>query len=252
MKKKSSKTRHDAIMGTVSVGHSYLTVSYDSSDGTLRLHEAEPDSLHLVRSYERASGKDKVLNSMKANDPNVSFDIWPQLKKSFDYLIAVDTNTRTVAGRRLSVAFAYYSPKPLNSMTNEIPFDPLGGFAMLDVKTHINPERLGWHLVLKHHFQDLSAKFRTGLIVDSELGNLKSINDRHSPYYRDYLLPKGVTMLYASDAASDQLPNQMIRYCDKAAESVFKYFGDDLSGLSHIGSDDDNCAGYAYLKNEQA
>lgn len=230
-----------------------MIVTYDSADGTIEIHNANQDSFHLSRSYERTLEKEKVISLIKAGGSKVSFDSWPELQSSFDYLIAVDTNTRMVAGRRLSVTVAYHSPKLLKLMTNEVPFNPLCGYVMLDINSGINPECFGWHLILKNHTKKLGfEKLRLGLIVDSELGQISAMNKRQVPYYRDFLLPNYTTILYASDAAADSLPNMMIRYCDKAAEAVFKYFNGDLSSISHIQSDDDNCKGYAFFQTNGA
>ena len=253
MKKQKKKIRQDIIAGTAKDKVSSLTVSYNPKDGTIQIDDIDPETLNLNRSYERVSGKEKLLTSIKTKGTSVSFDTWPELRSSFDYLVAVDTNTRTIADRRLSVSIAYHSPRRLKEMTKEVPFVPLCGYVMLDVSPEVNPERMGWHLILKNH---TDARFFMGLhlgfIVDSELGAIPAINKRAMPYYRSHLLPSYSTMIYASDAASDSLPNQMIRYCDKAANSVFQYFDGDLSTISHITSDDDNCKGYAWFETKMA
>jgi hypothetical protein len=72
---------------------------------------------------------------------------------------------------------------------------------------------------------------RVGLVVDSELGKIEKINNGILPYIGSFLLPSHIKLLYASDAASDTLQNQMIKYCHRAALSAKKAIIDSVDSI---------------------
>jgi hypothetical protein len=247
MSKPAPKKRHDTIIGVTKGSVSKLTITYDKVDGSIFIHELDPETIHLVRSHDRTSGKEKVLTSIKSANPRVPFDVLPALRANFDFLLAIDTNTRVIAGRRVSITVAYRTPKSIK-IRGDIAFIPVCGYVMLDVDSSINPERLGWQLVLSSNIDAVALKHeRLGVIVDSELGALPEMNSRSQPIYEDSFLPNFATLIYASDASADSLPSQMIRYCDKAAEAVFSRLMVDLSILEGVKMPYAGCAGYAWF-----
>jgi hypothetical protein len=249
----NKKARTERIQGVTPGIVSQITVTYDPSDRTIGIHELDRDSLTVSRSYNRDSGKEKVTTAIKSSRENLSFDIWPELKASYDYLLAIDTNTSERAGLRVSVTIAYVVPSRLRTVKSEIRFVPLCGYVAVNVRQSINPEALGWHLILKNHLgRTLRQKARVGAIVDSELDRLPAINSRAIPYYSGHYLPQNVTLVYASDATADELPNQMIRYCDKAATAAMAKIFEDAQQLKALRSDDPNCVGYAWLQTKRA
>lgn len=247
------KPRIERIQGVTAGMVSKITVTYDPSEGTIRIHELDPDSVTVSRSYNRESGKEKVTTAIKPRREDVSFDIWRELKASYDYLLAVDTNTTESHGMKISVTTAYVVPKRLSELTSEVHFVPLCGYVAVNVKSSVNPETFGWHLIIKNHLgRSLENKGRVGVIVDSELDRLPNINSRMAPYYGKYFLPHNATLIYASDATADQLPNQMIRYCDKAATDAMGKILKRPEQLRGLPSDDPNCDGYSWFQTKSA
>jgi hypothetical protein len=168
------------------------------------------------------------------------------LKQNYDFLIAVDTNTEVVDGTRLSTCFSYVVPRKLAEHDDKVLFVPLCGYVFINVREFINPELLGWHLILKNHVETVPAKIaRVGMIVDSNLGNLPKINQRGMPYLLEHKLPAHVTLIYASDAMTDTLPNQMLRYCDKAAEQASNQLRCNMKALKELSNGERMCDGYA-------
>ena len=217
------KTRHDIIEWTSAGEVSSLTFDVNPMSGDVSLLEADPTKTKLKTLYERASGKDKILTSVPVSSKNSSFDTIATLREQFDHIIAIDTNTKIHKGKRIAITTAYCVKSSLKDCGSEIPFAPLCSFLLVGLDQDEKAEPIGWFLTLKYkinatHFIDRSL----GVVVDSELGDHDLINSRSKNFYFKYLLPKTFKFIYASDAAKDQLPNQMIRYCDRANNMLFK------------------------------
>lgn len=246
-KSRQERPRKDYIYATTKGEVSHLTVHYDPVQDRVTIADADPDTARLETSYERpSSGKEKVVSSIAAPSSGASFSTFTTLKDSFDYLIAIDTNTKKIGDHQLSVCASYLIEQPLKSYVREVPF--VGGpcYAMLDVNEAVNPERLGWHLIIKNHFR-APSDVRIGVIVDCELGEHQGMNSGAVPYYEGYFLPDNISLIYASDASNDSLVNQMIRYCDKLAARAISEISGKIDDLKKARSRDDNCAAYAYF-----
>ena len=234
MKKK--KPRHDIIEWTSASEVSSLNFDVDPMSGNISFLEADPTKTKLKTIYERASGKDKILTSVAVPSKSSSFETDAVLRERFDHLIAIDTNTKVHKGKRIAITTAYCVKGSLKDYGSEIPFDHLCSFLLVGLDEDEKAEPIGWFLTLKHkinanHFIDRSL----GVVVDSELGDHDLINSRRKSFYFRYVLPETFKFIYATDAVADQLPNQMIRYCDKASNMVFETIKgklDELIGLA--------------------
>jgi len=244
---RQKRPRRDYIYATTKGEVSHLTVRYDPAQDRVTIADADPDTVRLETRYVRpSSGKEKVVSSIAAPSLGASFSTFMALKDRFDYLIAIDTNTKKIGDHQLSICATYLIEQPLKSYVSEVPFVAGPCYAILDVNEAVNPERLGWHLVIKNHFR-APPNVRIGVIVDCELGEHLGINSRAIPYYEGHLLPENVSLIYASDASSDSLVNQMIRYCDKLAARAISEISGKMDDLMNARSRDDNCAAYAYF-----
>lgn len=242
-----SKKRSVAYVGTTKEIVDRITLTLDETTGELTIGEVNPASLTVKHYYKRDSGKEKILFSAPASKSDIRFLYLDSIRRDFDYLVAVDTNTRVISGRRVSVAVAYATPL-LRSAATRIPYIPIAAYGILDVASSINPERLGWHLILQHHVipTHQAQRLKVGLVVDSELGVIPQINERSECYYDRHALPPYVKLIYASDAAAETLPNQMIRYCDKQAERMMSELHKHLPTLNPAPNGDHNY--YAFIK----
>lgn len=247
MKRNKPKRRTESIVGITKGSVSKITFTYDNSDGTVQIHELDPDSVHLERSYAREAKGEKILTSIKTGNPRVPFDVMPALRANYDYLFAVDTNTRERDGRRVSVSIAYCTPNSIKK-AGDVPFVPVGGYVSLNVAPAVKPEKLGWHLFISQILEKSGLDcLKIGVVVDSELGELPAINKRLQPYYMNFMLPEYATLIYASDASSDSLPSQMIRLCDKVAESIFSQLAHDPSAFDRLNLKDPGCEAYGWF-----
>lgn len=201
-----------------------LTFHIDPTTGVTSILELDPSTLRSEISYQKQNGKDKVIYST----PVMGFSALneshlDQLKKQFDYLIAVDTNTierpKRTQGCRVSVCASSAISQSLDALPANMQSQPVAAYLIVDPGPTVNPEPLGWHLNISRlsTIPALSSK-RVGVIVDSELGLLPCINARKIPYYGQHMLPGNMTLIYASSDKPEIFVNQMLKHCDSMAE----------------------------------
>jgi hypothetical protein len=246
-KSEPEKARIDQVEGKTAGIVNRLTVTVDEMAGTIEFHELDPATMRLSRGYERESGKKKVLVEQPGFSTTMSLDSDQQIRRSFDYLVAVDTNTRVVHGSLVCATVCYTVPHKLAHYANEVPFVHLCSFVTVGLKPVISPENFGWHQILSKP-RRADAGGRIGFVVDSALGDLPGINARTKPYYRDFLLPEGTTLIYASDAAGDTLPNQMIKLCDRVGTMLLDDLERHPEKMSNLKVGTEEFAGIAQVK----
>jgi hypothetical protein len=221
-----TKLRQDQVYGTVNVGEDQtLTVSYYPQTDEIEIVDAQKGSTRIERNYERNSGKPKVVSSIPS-DGKTSFTAKRALF-AYDWVIAVDTNTRMLLGKRCGVCVSYFTPKPPAKCDSEVPFICLAAYLIVGIREGINPEQIGWHLIITRHVNSSrTPDQRLAMVVDSELGSHREINDRKKGYYMNNVLPAQISMVYASsDADNETLGGMMIGMCDRMATKVFDQLG---------------------------
>lgn len=219
--------RDHFVIGQAAGVVSSLTFTIDPITGIPNILELDPTSLRTQISHARENGKDdKVLFSSPTDGfAALGETFLEQLRKKFDYLIAVDTNTEVsrIDGFKVSACFICCIIEPLAALKDEVPYQHLASYLILDSGDEGNAERLGWHLVATVHINTpyLRTK-RVGVIVDSELADHVAINARTKPYYGSHLLPQNMSLIYASSDKIETLANEMIRMNDKNSSHFMK------------------------------
>jgi hypothetical protein len=225
MKRRRNKTkpRQDQVFGVVNLREDRtLTIHYDPHADEIEIIGAEKGSTRTERNYERNSGKPKIVSSIPS-DGKTSFTASRALF-AYDAVFAVDTNTRMLFGKRCGVSVSYFTPQPpAKCDSNGVPFICLAAYLIVGIREEVNPEQIGWDLILtKHLNSSRTPDQRIAMVVDSELGSHREINDRKKGYYMNNMLPAELTLVYASsDADNETLGGKMIGMCDCMATKVF-------------------------------
>jgi hypothetical protein len=225
MKRRRNKTklRQDQVYGTVNVGEDRtLTLNYYPQTDEVEIVDAEKGSTRIERNYGRNSGKPKVVSSIPS-DGKIFFTAERALF-AYDSVIAVDTNSRMIFGKQCGVCVSYFTPQPpAKCDSNGVPFICLAAYLIVGIRKEVNPEQIGWHLILtKHLNSSRTPDQRIAIVVDSELGSHREINERKKSYYMNNILPAQLTLVYASsDVDNETLGGKMIRMCDGMATKVF-------------------------------
>ncbi|HEY0233696.1 MAG TPA: hypothetical protein VGC86_01380 [Afipia sp.] len=213
-KDRKSRDRQDWVYGIVDARESgKIEATYDFERNAIDIVGAEPGSTKTVRSYERASGKPKVTSSVPSTGTTM---------KAFDYVVAIDTNSRMIGGKKCAVCFSYFAPKCLSAYEDRIPFLPLTAYFIIGINDTENPERIGWHLTLTRNIIPAyrADHGRIAVVSDSELGLHTQINARKVGYYDNQMLPDWATIVYGSDKERDTLQGAMLALCHQGADRL--------------------------------
>lgn len=245
-----SKARDDYVYGIIDARETgEIQVIYDSSTGKIELVGAEPGSTKVVRSYKRDSGKDDKVVSSIPHDVGAPFDPDDALR-SFDHVVVMDTNKRTIAGKECAVCFSYLIPVKLTEHEGDIPYSPLTAYFIVGIAKGVNPERIGWHLTLTNNIlpaYDASRHGTLALVTDSELGLHANINARKVGYYNEHILPEWAKLVYASDKETDTLGGAILKACHNGATQVIEEMRKRVNPFEKIGNGDANFEGYSQI-----
>lgn len=189
----------------------------------------------IITTYERAKVP-KVLNKIAI--PGLTALITPDnLFDYFDNIYAVDTNTDVESGVSVC-AFASITHDPeskqskfnIDPKTGKLSIGKCSGESIVEAAFAFNagnhkPENLAWHIILEaiKNSTALDKTHKTALVVDSDLSNIESYNNRTSSYFLDFILPGNIYLIYASsEGKNNSLINYSIGLCDKAATQLIK------------------------------
>lgn len=196
-----------------------------SQAGTIALlddhgRQLTPASAHVQTQYPRPKGA-KVLNAGPVDPAQIPTRADAALL-GFDLVYAVDTNTREIRGKPVSVTAVVLGK-------SQLPRASIFAFAPTQAIEHrevtCDPERLGWSAVVRGISMnaDLAGLRRIALVVDAHLGEIPAINSRTAPIIDDELLPPRFTLLYASaDAGKESILNKMIAVADQEASALLR------------------------------
>lgn len=174
------KKRNEYIYGTTNSDITELVVTVDGLTGEISFGHPMINT-YSESSYDRSKGP-KVLSRVPQPDGNLTFDGHKAFERNFVYHCAVDTNTRTIAGKRISVT-AVVAAKPMT-----IP-GPAGlkKFWKFDVpfcfewtELNVDAEKFGWLAACERLVDEglTTSTAKIGMIVDSHLGDIVHYNER--------------------------------------------------------------------------
>lgn len=244
---KDKKDRNETLYYRTKGAVSNLSFTYDPKTGEFTLHEADPESVRVEKSYKRESGKDKVLGAVFTNSNKASFSLNDAAKNNYDYAIAVDTNSKLYKGKKISVCTSYAVPDPLRKYDNQIPFSHLASYILVNVRDEVNPELIGWNLIIKSHLRKAYKKSKFVVFVDSEKDSLEYYNSGVVPLFGGEFIPDNVKLCYASDKENDSLQGQMIKMCHNVANSIYHGINKDSVINSDLTNGSDFLEGYLFV-----
>lgn len=246
-KTKSTKPRITTLTMDMGIPVQIKNISI-TTDGSLHLFDENqkplrPEKSILERSYERTKGP-KVLTQIPTSPTN-SLTLSPDLALTkYDTIFAIDTNTRKLHGRMVSVA-ALVLGKWTRAPDLKLCFAPTQALEFHDCDCH--PDLLA----LKHVIMQIendprrSTAGNIAFIIDSHLGNFEKIISRQIPILDECYFPKWANLIYASDAASDSISNILLRASDHAANSLLQQIE---SGAGHLVSQEESPAHASYFR----
>ncbi|MDN3681802.1 hypothetical protein QWZ04_15970 [Vibrio tapetis subsp. quintayensis] len=248
------KPRIDKIQFTTKEKVSQITFTYDRTRDGFILPDANSESIKVERSYDRDSGKPKVLSNVPGVTNFASFDVDRMLMEEYDYLISIDTNSRELKGKKISICTCYYVPGKLRQHKNGVPFYQLTSYIIVNPNMDVNPEQIGWALVINNNLKlPLDDKDEImAIVVDSEKDSLPKYNTRSKPYLGQSYLPEQLKFCYASDKDKDTLPGQMLKMCHNVSNQIFRQMQLEKTDLPPLTNGGGLCDGYIVVREKDA
>lgn len=175
----------------------------------------EPKRIEVGTAYRRAKGP-KIITRAETNPADILLDVNHHLA-SYDWIFAVDTNTKAIGAESVSVTaivllrdISFAGPRWSAKVV------PQSSLEVRDAR--VPPERLGWRHLLWVIGQNKLAG-RVAVFVDSELGELAALNKREKELLPGFVVSENVTLIYASTdvGRAELVGNKAVAECDRRA-----------------------------------
>lgn len=210
-------------MGKSTTANGYM---YDPKTGKVAvLNNGEilkPQKAFVEQSYERTK-KPKVLNRIETH-PDILFANPNRILEQFDTIYAVDTNTKVINSRKVSVTGIVVGENIKNIIQKQTAIRYRAIFCLEFRNLSCKPENLGWSEAIKGicRTSKYNKRKRIALVVDSDLGLLDAYNNREKPLIKDYFLPENFSLIYAStDSGKENISNKMLKLADRISNLIF-------------------------------
>lgn len=220
------KVRTEYIYGTTKGDVSELILTTNSKTGEISF-ENDMVNVYSEVTYDRPDKGPKVLSRIPQKDEDLSFQPEKKLPEMFDFLCAVDTNTKNIRGKNVSVVgvvtFQSVWVPEKNGM--ELFWQTNVPFCLEYINIKTKPENFGWIAAIQHleQFDYLKEENRIGMVVDSDLGKINDYNQRKKPIYGPDYLPERFQLIYAStDVGKENIVNKLICSADSVSKQCLK------------------------------
>jgi hypothetical protein len=177
-----------------------------------------PRSIDIGVGYDRPKGT-KVMTRAQANPTDILIKVNDHLA-GYDWIFAVDTNTKMIGAESASVTAIVLLREILTTGDRwSAKIIPQPSLEVRDAQ--VPPERLGWRHLL-WLIKETHIEGRVAIFVDSELGEISALNRRERELLPGFLLPENTTLFYASsDVGREELiGNKALAECNRDARNL--------------------------------
>jgi len=177
--------------------------------------------------YIGDSGKEKVTSRIQDRVIPDAKDLLRHLS-SFDLIIGVDTNTRTINSEEVSVTgIIHLRLVPVPDETGYNGIMQMPGFLLFrNCPKELHPEKFAWINIINRFNRDPGNRHRRfSIVTDHDLGNHIPFNKRQTAIFKEFYMPDNFTLMYGrGDGSSDNILNDLIKKCDKKSTDVLNCF----------------------------
>ena len=174
--------------------------------------------------YKTDLGKEKVDARIPDKVIPNDAELMRYLSSSFDRIVGVDTNTKTIGSETISATgivqcVVQSMPEPNTYYAN---FPEHGVMLFRNCPGELPPEKFGWIQVIQKVNNDPSNRLkRFGIITDHDLNNHISYNNKQKPIFMAFHLPGNFKLMYGrGDGSTQSLLNHIVKQCDKESTDV--------------------------------
>lgn len=220
--RKPRKQRDEWVKLQAKGGPDGVLFHFDKETGGVFSPQAIPGTVTTYQSYRKSNGSEKIIYQVSGRGRSANLSLRHELSTHFDVIAGIDTNTYEIDGRLLSIAFSFASAPILKQNFDSLRIEPTPAFIFENVHEGINPEVIAWYHFFASTLPLISGngRYDVAMVVDSELGRHPEINARTTPYYREFILPDRVQLIYASSDTGTDLPNKLIKQCDHGSRTL--------------------------------
>lgn len=191
---------------------------------TVNGRSIEPVVTFSQMHYKTDSGKEKVEYRIHDKVIPDEAELMRYLSSSFDLIIGVDTNTKTIGSETISVTGTVHCvvhsiPEP---DTYSADFPEHGVILFRNCPNELPSEKFGWISEIQriNHAPQSKAK-KYALVTDHDLDNHISYNDKQKPIFKNFYLPDNFKLVYGrGDGPTQNLLNYIVKQCDKESNEV--------------------------------
>ncbi len=177
--------------------------------------------------YASASGKERIITRIHDKVVVGEPDILRHLSSSFDLIIAMDTNTKEIAGESVSACGIVHCILQPFSDTGGVgyyaSFPWQNTLLFRNSLGNLPPEKYAWITEIrriKDTVPHMESR-RFGLLTDHDMANHNLLNAKKLPIFADIYLPDNFTLLYGrGDGSSESILNKLVKRCDEEASIV--------------------------------
>lgn len=212
-------------------------VSFDCNQVWVHLPSGEKTKADAVLSqtqYTRKSGKEKVVYSI---DGKIILDV-ATFFASYDFISAIDTNTKLINGDMVSVSAILECYPKLNKAVGQVKMKyRINGNTVFKNCPNNASERYAWARLIAMIASTPAYRddLKVALVTDHDLNRHHQYNTRQLPIYEDFYLPANFELVYASgDAKTDSILNMFIAKCDENASDIIRQL--EKTGTAAIGN----------------
>jgi len=183
-----------------------------------------PEYMERAVHYARAKGP-KIQSRSKVTGDRVSVGGLKEFTQ-YDSVFIIDTNARIVNGEKIAAAcFVCCCFVPEADQVRIKCEGKLNIYEFHNIPENENPEMLTVLKVARDIARSAGSrsKFRIAFISDSEIGSHDRINSGQKPLYRNFSLPPGFVLHYASTDTGQEAINRLIKFCDKQSSNYLRY-----------------------------
>ena len=179
----------------------------------------KPDAVFSQIQYTRKKGTEKIVNSI----PEFAIDIVSHLASNYNFIYAIDTNTKQIGNNKISVCSiieAYFS------RIDCLRYRKNGNIIFKKCPDGLE-EKFSWIELIKVILsnKNYNDEFKIAIITDHDHGNHTKYNKKELALVEDFYLPDNFTLFYASsDTGKEFLLNKLISECEKDAKKVLNEF----------------------------
>ncbi len=233
-KKKQQRKRFEAVSVKIDKNHVNpktgrveINLMFDpvhDEHKVILVHNNKVVDNHSIITGYIGEKKLRTLSELPSDRDDHSLNPIRKLKR-YDRIVAMDTNSATQNGRKISLGIACHVVGKIKKDVIEWELTPINHyFVILGEGDKI--ENKNWRQLIEYIMKHKNYKpeHRVGLIVDSDLGNLSDFNKRVKPVSDEFYLPTNFELIYASDRANDNILNEVIITCHSISKDILEIF----------------------------